>query len=139
MPYVGKSTGGWQIIKTQKSNTMKVKDLMIGDWVLCPQQFNNWHRVTAIDGLDNEVETTSDLYDAEEISPIPLTPEILEKNGFVEQAFIQNSIWSISGFSLECHFTTWEYYWANGDVTIGYVHELQHALRLCGIEKEIMI
>ena len=74
-----------------------------------------------------------------EIEPIPLTPEILEKNGFVEQAFIQNSIWSIQGFSLECHFATWEYYWANGDVTIEYVHELQHVLRLLGITKEIVL
>ena len=107
---------------------LRSNELMIGDWVY---KDNTPVQILALNLFVGK--------EHEDIKPIPLTPEILEKNGFVEQAFIQNSIWSISGFSLECHFTTWEYYWANGDVTIGYVHELQHALRLCGIEKEIMI
>lgn len=75
----------------------------------------------------------------EYLDPIPLTPEILEKNGFGEQRFERMSVWSILGFSIELDFSTWKYYWANGDVEISSAHELQHALRLCGITKEIQI
>ncbi|MBQ6284641.1 MAG: hypothetical protein IJK70_07625 [Bacteroidales bacterium] len=73
------------------------------------------------------------------LDPIPLTPELLEKNGFGEQRFERMSVWSILGFSIELDFSTWKYYWANGDVEISSVHELQHALRICGIMKEIQI
>ena len=136
---------------------MKTNELMIGDWVLCPQPFNNWHRVTAIDGLDNEVETTSDLYDAGDISPIRLTPEILEKNGFEKLDFSHYHInnralvldadgkwegplswhWVVTEMSTNAKGqpVVLDYYVA----TINYVHELQHALRLCGIEKEIIL
>lgn len=67
------------------------------------------------------------------IEPIPLTAEILEKNGFVQD---DESWWykdfrivlsSSKGVSLVC----------GRQIKFCYVHELQHALRLCGIEKTI--
>lgn len=75
----------------------------------------------------------------DEWSGIPITPEFLKKNGFGEQIFERMSVWSILGFSIELNFSTWKYYWANGDVEISSVHELQHCLKLCGIEKEIVL
>lgn len=88
------------------------------------------------------------------LDPIPLTPEILEKNGFEtkdnahyysagkiiellleEHPFIGYSIhWvktieTINPIGQQCFI---DYYIAN----LEYVHQLQHALRLCGIEKE---
>ena len=74
--------------------------------------------------------------------PIPLSPEILEKNGFVpyeedEESFHdENCVFlkqSLGGYGV-C---------IDKNRTISglfhYVHELQHALRLCGIEKEIVL
>ena len=130
---------------------MKITELMIGDWVKCPT-FGNYQRVTAIDGLDNEVETTSDLYDAEEVSPIRLTPEILEQNGF---GYIEaDKISGITHYYLgERQFCSnmnlhvgsndkgdyWLNYISFSVYAIRNVHELQHALRICGIEKEILL
>lgn len=66
-------------------------------------------------------------YHESEIEPIPLTPEILKKNGFSRNGL------DIALFDRR-----------GGDDFVGAsnlqdVHELQHALRLCGIEKEIVI
>ena len=91
----------------------------------------------------------------EDINPIPLTREILEKNGFVKYNEVSdtppydqdeegNMYYSYKG---EHKFWGW---WqpnnvylipvnAMVDLEIEYVHELQHALRLCGINKEIII
>ena len=61
------------------------------------------------------------------LEPIPLTPEILEKNGFSRNGL------DIALFDRK-----------GGDDFVGaanlqFVHELQHALRLCGIKKEIVL
>ena len=80
--------------------------------------------------------------------PIPLTPEILEKNGFVNVENTQTStiIYSFrdSLFRIEVydfnHITIKSYYTDSFcDTFISSIHELQHALRLCGIEKEIIL
>lgn len=81
------------------------------------------------------------------LEAIPLTPEILEKNGFVKQGYpgwliyteeymIQwrndyPNLLSIDSFSSN--------YGSFKGFIVDYVHQLQHALRLCGIEKEIEI
>ena len=86
--------------------------------------------------------------DAKNFTPIPLTEEILEKNGFVEfmphnwQIVIDNIMIEIREPERNMAiWLDWEHY---RDVYASYifpgpncVHELQHALRLCNIEKEI--
>lgn len=93
------------------------------------------------------------------IEPIPITPEILEKNGFkmkqkegesnfeyvaageryiIEFLFFRETIYNVSTL-LEC-----ELGFSGGldrihKCNVRFVHELQHALRLCGIEKEIVL
>ena len=75
--------------------------------------------------------------------PIPLTAEILEKNGFTR--FGPDYILKGNHFGLENPSTPSNYldnYWLRVSIKavhIEYVHELQHTLRLCGIEKEIML
>ena len=126
---------------------MRAEDLMIGDWVRIIDDDTDAYfdaRIEGIDVLANIYATmpcdeTAYPYSVDCAQPIPLTPEILEKNGFGEQRFERMSVWSILGFSIELDFSTWKYYWANGDVEISSVHELQHAIRLCGITKEIQI
>ena len=111
---------------------MKANELMIGDWVL----YNETHRqILEISGIDDEVylETDELVVHQSEIQPIPLTQEILEKNGFVQDG---ESWWyqdfrivlsASKGVSLVC----------GRQVKFCYIHQLQHALRLCGIEKTI--
>jgi len=90
--------------------------------------------------------------------PIPLTPEILEKNGFEKYPY-KNSYW-YCGEMLElfvkivCIFPIEDRKLRSSlpapvprlsagedDVYIrcDYVHELQHALEFCGIDKEIVL
>ena len=138
---------------------MKANELMIGDWV-CYCKANNWY--TKVEAINNPGQTyISDVYgikccrakddplcekapidffNVEILHPIPLTAEILKKNGFTKHAY---------GFSFQ-HFKLYGnlrnddtvYFTINinrKDITIDYVHQLQHALRLCGIEKEIVL
>ena len=77
----------------------------------------------------------------EYLSPIPITPEILEKNGFTRDADGMNDIDEIS---VEITYGEWQrvdgrHKYLGEARIIKYVHELQHALLLCGIEKEIVL
>lgn len=80
--------------------------------------------------------------DIERCEPIPITPEILEKNGFergedkdlwawyseLERViWIEGSLTKIISVFTDSHFEGWCY----------DVHDLQHALKLCGISKNI--
>lgn len=122
---------------------MKVEDIQIGDWVQNP--LGAPYQVLAIhfykingdgDGyygihLKNKgAEARLEIYD---LHPVPITPEILEKNEFV---MYDSSWWYrdfripvLNGHSLICGRV----------VQLKYVHELQHALRLCGSNKEIVL
>lgn len=133
---------------------MEAKELMIGDWV-----HNETHLfgilhfsedikvMNVYDGLINYVVEELGLitgYELNECHPIPLTPEILEKNGFV----FDNCFWVIENPKYNAK-TLITYYSVDDDVAnaflghwafdenfaIDYVHELQHALRLCGLNE----
>lgn len=87
------------------------------------------------------------------VNPIPLTPEILEKNGFVNQDGDEYKLFVADAESYYFGFYSVRYYFSlkllcvvkdnkngaqsevKGQYT--YVHELQNALQLCGIEKAI--
>lgn len=117
---------------------MKAEDLMRNDWVCivnenAPKQVD-WIRSGEVGLLWGQTVTPPYL------KPIPLTPEILEKNGFEEDdgAYIYYNAqyddyvnWCGTILKIGCD---------NGNMELAdvqYVHELQHALHLCGIEKEI--
>ena len=135
---------------------MKVEDLMIGDLVrvnrdgLCIRK-NTIVEIRGVDG-DNKFEglvgcascMPTDKWQlfggiwCDYLEPIPLTPEILEKNGFRynDAPFIQG--WEQfgltlyrggNGYRINCGINT--------AMIIDSVHELQNALRLVGIEKTI--
>lgn len=126
---------------------MKAEDLMIGDWVLHdrePYQI----RQLGVYGVDRDGEDypavcigkpkgVGLIVERKEIEPIPLTPEILEKNGFVNydegDLRYRLSCGDIIGIDILGDFAYLE------DADLKYVHELQHALRLCGIEKTIVL
>ena len=130
---------------------IKATDLMIGDWVQivpdAPVMPNEYHRIdwirTGEIGLDNRKIVTYPY-----IQPIPLTPEILEDNGWVKgDGYYCYRLCDAE--RLEYWLDDWrlERIWAGkGDkylVTfrafVSCVHTLQHALKLCGIDKEITL
>lgn len=129
---------------------MEATELMIGDWVLHDGEPYKIRQLgiygTTRDGDDYPAVCVGKpkgiglIAEISEITPIPLTAEILEKNGFEECRIkeIEYFGWRLNeDFSLELNAVdtlTW-----NDDVAIHYVHQLQHALRLCGIDKEIIL
>lgn len=131
---------------------MKVNELAIGDWVNflieveCDdteygqqtavyepskvQQIRTWW-------LDAEVEG-DDVNDIDQLQPIPLTAEILVKNGFQQistNKYVSGKV-TIAIFAEEFLIAIKSEN-ARVMITIKYIHELQHALRLCNIEKTI--
>lgn len=95
---------------------------------------------------------------SEKIEPIPLTPEILEKNGFNDTSFEANHKYKYVIHTNEyqlCYypktnsfnvykkgidpFYTKDVFCCGFQNIVKYVHELQHALKLCGIDKEIVV
>lgn len=120
---------------------MRAKDLMIGDWV-----YNSKNERCKVCGTSEIFDSniTLDNYDKEndgcfetefEVSPIPLTSEILERNGIRYQYGMP---WYQGGAD-----GVFEFRYRSDDDTIEirkavrYVHELQHILKDCGIEKEV--
>lgn len=156
---------------------MDAKDLMVGDLVTFKDCQNDeapiivkiWQinaagdAFASIDGGDELDEISID----DEVVGIPLTPEILEKNGFKrldkgdEICIIGEYVWGDKG---KRNFTAVRITCYKGlssgvnmltkietdcshesginmvhSCDIECVHELQHSLRLCGIDKEIML
>lgn len=121
---------------------MKANELMIGDWVSALYDKVYYPcRVVAVFPTEVHVKektmvilTKCDEWN--EVKPIPLTAEILEKN------FRADKQWDY-GWYINDHIHI--YQTINGvyniqymeTVDIQYVHQLQHALKLCGIEKVI--
>lgn len=97
-------------------------------------------RIEEIDGF------TTIYLKAEHIEPIPLTPEILEKNRFVKNG--EYNEWNIGtwetsdliGVSLERPSIIVKHLGTSIFLDQAkHTHQLQHALRLAGVEKEIEV
>ena len=124
---------------------MKAEQLMIGDWVVYEGD-TEYSDPVKIEGMDIATDSliTSDREDVgfDGVWPIPLTPEILEKNGLDFSRFKCDYFPEDKNYTLEiCYDGNGTYWTINCDeysiIELKYVHELQHAIRLCGIEKEI--
>ena len=126
---------------------MKTTDLMIGDWVYC------YGKPTKITILTNADIIATEIGDGV-ITPIPLASEILEKNGWIQSRYeICKSVYEYKGLHLRHTMIKrsngrWvanvdgivekfsdEYMHSFLRINVFYVHELQHALRLCGLDK----
>lgn len=117
---------------------MNSKELQIGDFVKVKDYgikeivgIRDLDGVIEIcDGEDREVEMPFS-----EIEPIPLTAEILDKNGFDIHETLGEWHPSINGFSFVNKYSDepLEIDVCGLCVEIRYVHQLQHALRLCGM------
>lgn len=111
---------------------MKANELMIGDWVYAFGCKNVQVKEILEDGIHDF--TTYSLSPFDEIEPILLTPEILERNGWRYDELNGEFYGAVTILGNKAPFLV-----LNGSVQVNYVHELQHALRICGIEKEIVL
>lgn len=128
---------------------MDVNDLMIGDLV---QVNGEVFKVISISYFDIGIsDSKEDFYHEhiDNIEPIPLTQKILEKNGFVKQDYDGWLISENNGRRLIEYRTDYfgglliinyvEEPYSKISIKLKYVHELQHALKLCRFDKDIDI
>ena len=145
---------------------MKAKELMIDDWVLIDRPDKYAGAKAQIKSLIFHKEDDGQYFSVfihdelgivrrevfnEDLRPIPLTAEILEKNDFVCDMFYGEWQFDLDTFPFNFPFSVVQrknnsWYLGREEIgivhnreiiNISYVHELQHALRLCGINKEI--
>lgn len=133
---------------------MKANELMIGDWVFYSKKAFPYQvkllgeNLCKLDGIDNSV-------DLDDVHPVLLTMEILVRNRFRKNdiEYIYQNIANdgcVHVMLLDTGCGTWDitikdYNKFEDNQTVLFkannvflhLHELQHYLRLCGIEKEI--
>jgi hypothetical protein len=139
--------------------TLKISDLSVGDWVnvmtekltslvFCEEiEITRGYIHSKIKGIREEgfiaVETADSRYtlvDIGCIGPIPITPEILDANGWQrneEVVYMEYYGDPTSGISHTKGTYHYRLETPETSVVCYFVHQLQHALRLAGVDKEI--
>ena len=136
---------------------MDIKDLMVSDFVYVVRGYDKHLTIEKINGIIADKDksypvtlSTGETVSLNDIKPIPLTSDILVKNGFdIEPC---GCVWYQEHGISEQNYIVVSFY-KNGEVRkvelsfvnkvhgefrdIYTLHQLQHLLRLCGIEKEI--
>lgn len=121
---------------------------MIGDWV---SYKGKPHTVNGIE--DNHLYLKNSngciiMALPDEINPIPITKDILTKNGFnlTDMEEFARLYFSDGRFVMRAMYDKdsgeqkgWGYFAFNVLTIVDYIHQLQHALRLCGIDKDIVL
>ena len=142
---------------------MEARELMIGDWVM---RGNFAHEPMQVYSIRPDINTVHMDFGGmgvaariDQINPIPLTPEILEKNGFVKfdtnsaedylyvpdlspcfaYGYFPNGVKKGWIIQISNDYLIVSYRRCSLHMEIHFVHELQHAIRLCEIEKEIVL
>ena len=137
---------------------MKANELMPGDWIRVSRLNKNGkvYRIDYANGKGNGfVAAIGGDFHEDDIEPILLTPEILEKNGYerslmwhnYERTYGEYIVNVQLGYANKIDYVKIREGGKDDIVPsektllylphISYIHELQHALRLVGIEKEI--
>ena len=120
---------------------MKCKELMTNDWV--SDKYGYLMQITVIgDGYVSFEDDEGNLCQLDDKcnqpEPIPLTYEILEKNGWKRHEIFMD-IKADENFNINFSWTDryGESLFQNGYYMCDckYVHTLQHALRLCGLDE----
>lgn len=112
---------------------MKAHELRIGNWVITGSI------PTIVDGLNKSayLDPDGDWYYYEAVSPIPLTPEILEKCGFEQSEYL---VFKLGYFTLCFYSDGYAYFQGERKVGIGYrnLHQIQNLyFALTGEELQI--
>ena len=125
---------------------MDFKDLMVGDLVYVVRGYDKHLTIEKIKGVIEDEDKpypvtifTGETVSLNDIEPIELTEDILVKNGFKKVNMTVDG--DYRHYHLHGVCISWEeqsdFWYGEGDIEFKYVHQLQHLLRLCGIEKEI--
>ena len=142
------------IFNTRTMATLKINDLSVGDWVYykegnTPYSIRSIYRTGMQDCVVLNDEKYSDgvIAFVDRLTPIPITAEMLVKNGFGKKTSTQDQLLRIVEPNGNMPFIG--YRWDSRRVIIErdndymlrvkaeYIHQLQHVLRLAGIDKEI--
>lgn len=132
---------------------MDIKELSIGDWM---QYKGRAWQVCSLYQFTEEVglwrKDSQFCENISDIEPIPITPEILEKNGWVEYSDVRNSwkldiadymrVWMFkNSHDWAFQVINWEseYNHEMAKAYITSIHQLQNAIRLAGLGKEIVL
>lgn len=129
---------------------IKIRELSVGDWVRYefPEIGKRNIQVNSIDEEDNHIGAggvgASAWSDVSKFEPIPLTPDVLEKNGWKEivrnikyQTWAQGDTYILKYSAEERYCLFMRSY--EMKFSLYHTHQLQHALRLAGVEKEIEV
>lgn len=121
-----------------KTETIRCRDLMVGDWVA--NRNGSPMQIVAVDednayACEGNEERPWIFGDDEgyEPEPIELTPKILEKNGWW---FDTEDMWRHD--EVDFGIESWKGRFKCYDISqikLDLVHQLQHALRLCGLNE----
>lgn len=129
---------------------MELTDLMVGDYIYVGECHSNMDgdydvffnaRPITIEDFKFWAENDWDKNDFNEfLAPFPLTAEILEKNGFEYDhdyhSWIYDEFTINYGHLINEDEGDYLFIWvADASMKLTYVHELQHALRLCGLNE----
>lgn len=132
---------------------MNVRELMVGDWVIMPSHRTGEDTPTRVRNIyhtkDGDTDSIQDWYgnieEEEFVYPIPLTEHELKVNGiegiYRYNYYYSNDILRSLGIVItlndEMVVSTWKDHNDNEyiEFSCAYVHELQHALRLCGLNE----
>lgn len=137
---------------------MKKEELMIGDWLSLNYDINYKtgeliYAPVQITGINSDgtidvnftydpSPSMQDGWDPKLFESIPLTAEILEKNGFHDRMPLVDDYYISDGihYNIYSKYIMFGYVYGNAlEVKCEYVHELQHLLKDCKIEKEIIL
>lgn len=123
---------------------IRSNELMIGDWVHLNDALSPpiYLKVYSIYPPYIQAEGELGQFRDDTLAPIPLTPEILEKNGFFIGNYGEYWMRKKKGESVNMDKDNYAIIEKGSSaiyLTCKYVHELQHALRLCEIDKEIVL
>ena len=135
---------------------LKTKDLMVGDWVMFHTlKGATWCKVSEIYRSDEiSVESTHKGYSIPmpvgKFEPVILTDEILEMNGFTTRKNIDGFSYYLADQYYDVYISEYPNGWwlieyddhereslPTEQIAVVYVHQLQQALRMFGVDKNI--
>ena len=122
---------------------MDFKDLMVGDLVYIVRGYDKHLTIEKIKGIIADEDKpypvtifTGETVSLNDIKPIPLTEDILLKNGFVKT---WNGDWQLKEYATIIISKDYYVKIFERSIRIDYIHELQHMLHTACVEKELVI
>jgi hypothetical protein len=138
-------------------NNLLAENLMIGDWLYATMQVDDTdegpvfktiaRRVTDLSKSPNGIYLQDNEQAFADLTPVPLSKEILMDNGFIEDFEHSWCYWrpDCRKFCFVKELDTWYFAFRVNDgghiciAECNYVHQLQHALNFIGVETDVTL